>query len=327
MHFGLIFPSKMMDTCQFVSRWMNPVETMPSTTSAKTPKKKGKNSTSNSDSLGNNCYEGERLTKLLQLIQREIKSAKHLDGSSLPEKIWLKQQFSIGVNDVTRVLERMEPCTELRRSSQFLPLISSNLKTPTVKLQAVLVASDCNPRWLTKHLPTLSLSRRVPLIFVRDNKQGSLRLGELVKLKTTIAVGIKDRGNTINKLFEGILQGDEFKVELDGPNSAFMPGDYQDPERNGDILPQEQVNAGLIASDRVDNSELHPLVVDSNVVKDQTSNKDTVPISGFVAAASVTTSKEQEWQTVTRRRAQLQKASGVVSNKGVEGGGSDPSNG
>ncbi|KAK7259925.1 hypothetical protein RIF29_25546 [Crotalaria pallida] len=93
------------------------------------------------------------------------------------------------------------------------------------------------------------------------------------------------------------------------------------------IKVQEQVNAGLIASDRVDNSELHPLVVDSNVVKDQTSNKDTVPISGSVAAAFVTASKEQEWQTVTRRRAQLQKASGVVSNKGVEGGGSDPSNG
>ncbi|KAK7289572.1 hypothetical protein RIF29_03306 [Crotalaria pallida] len=74
---------------------------------------------------------------------------------------------------------------------------------------------------------------------LEDNKQGSLRLGELVKLKNTIAVGIKDRGNTINKLFEGILQGDKFKVELDGPNSAFTPGHYQDRERNSDILPQD----------------------------------------------------------------------------------------
>lgn len=58
-------------------------------------------------------------------------------------------------------------------------------------MQAVLVASDCNPRWLTKHLPGLAASRRVPLIFVRDRKEGSLRLGGLVKLKTAIAIGVK----------------------------------------------------------------------------------------------------------------------------------------
>jgi hypothetical protein len=60
-------------------------------------------------------------------------------------------------------------------------------------MQAVLVASDCNPLWLTKHLQSLAASRGVPLIFVKDNKQGSLRLGELVKLKTAIAIGIKVR--------------------------------------------------------------------------------------------------------------------------------------
>lgn len=59
--------------------------------------------------------------------------------------------------------------------------------------QAVLVASDCNPRWLTKHLQSLAASRSVPVIFVKDNKEGSLRLGELVKLKTAIAIGIKVR--------------------------------------------------------------------------------------------------------------------------------------
>ncbi|XP_038687587.1 uncharacterized protein LOC119986973 [Tripterygium wilfordii] len=36
-------------------------------------------------------------------------SAKLLHGGSLPEKVWLKQQFSIGVNDVTRLLEQMAP--------------------------------------------------------------------------------------------------------------------------------------------------------------------------------------------------------------------------
>ncbi|KAK7344333.1 hypothetical protein VNO77_13809 [Canavalia gladiata] len=183
-------------------------------TNAKAPKKDGNNPDSSFVSLENNCYEGERLTNLLQSIQREIKSARHLDGSSLPEKIWLKQQFSVGVNDVTRVLERMKPCTELERSTPQIPLIRGNYKASSVKLQAVLVAYDCNPRWLTKHLLSLASSRSVPLIFVRDNKEGSLRLGELVRLKTAIAIGIKVKGNAINKIVEEIIQGGEFSKIL-----------------------------------------------------------------------------------------------------------------
>ncbi|RDX88168.1 hypothetical protein CR513_30274 [Mucuna pruriens] len=186
---------------------------MPSRSSAKTPKKDGNNSNSSFASLENNCYEGDRLTNLLQSIRREIQSARHLDGSSLPEKIWLKQQFSIGVNDVTRVLERMTPCTELERSTE---LFRSNHRASSVKLQAVLVASDCNPRWLTKHLLSLASSRSVPLIFVRDNKQGSLRLGELVQLKTAIAIGIKVKGSTINKIVQEIIQDDRFELSPDG---------------------------------------------------------------------------------------------------------------
>ncbi|KAJ1425595.1 Ribosomal protein L7Ae/L30e/S12e/Gadd45 [Sesbania bispinosa] len=178
---------------------------MPSRTSAKTPKKQGNKPNSSSVSLENNCYEGERLTNLLQSIRRGIESARHLDRSSLPEKIWLKQQFSIGVNDVTRVLERMKPFAEVEGPAQLLPLIKSNHKAPCVKLQAVFVTSDCNPRWLTKHLQSLASSRSVPLIFVRDNKEGSLRLGELVKLKTAIAIGIKVKGNAINKIIDDII--------------------------------------------------------------------------------------------------------------------------
>ncbi|KAL4286747.1 hypothetical protein HN51_054505 [Arachis hypogaea] len=156
-------------------------------------------------STENNCYEGEQLASLLQSTKRGIELARCTDGNSLPEKIWLKQQFSIGVNDVTRVLERMRPCTELGKSAQLPPLISSTHRSPLVKLQAVLVASDTKPNWLTKHLPGLASSRGVPLIFVKDNKGGSLRLGELVKLKTAIAIGIKEKGNPINKIYEDIL--------------------------------------------------------------------------------------------------------------------------
>lgn len=206
---------------------------MPSRSNVKSSKKNGNNSNSTLASPENNCYEGERLTNLLQSIRREIQSARHLDGSSLPEKIWLKQQFSIGVNDVTRVLERMNPCTELEGSTRTFPL-RSNHKASSVKLQAVLVASDCNPRWLTKHLLSLASSRSVPLIFVKDNKQGSLRLGELVQLKTAIAIGIKVKGSTINKIVQEIIQDSRFKLSSDGQNTARIldaQSDFQDPDK------------------------------------------------------------------------------------------------
>lgn len=59
------------------------------------------------------------------------------------------------------------------------------------KLQAILIATDCNPRGLTKHLPILASSREVPVIFVKDKKGGSFKLGEIVNLKTAMAIGVK----------------------------------------------------------------------------------------------------------------------------------------
>lgn len=111
--------------------------------------------------------------------------------------MFLQLQFAVGVNDVTRVLERMKPVTLPMGAS-----LASECKPPPPKakapsnanaiaLHAVLIAADSNPRWLTKHLPSLALSRNVPLIFLKDNKGASLRLGQLLKLKTAIAIGIK----------------------------------------------------------------------------------------------------------------------------------------
>ncbi|KAJ9696831.1 hypothetical protein PVL29_008841 [Vitis rotundifolia] len=164
---------------------------------------------------------------MLKSLQREIELAK-LSNRVLPEKIWFKQQFSIGVNEVTRVLERMTPCSEMGGASAQQPLANpSKLQLPSVRLQAILVASDSNPRWLTKHLPSLASSRKVPLIFVKDKKGGSLRLGELVKLKTAIAIGIKARENGINQLVEEILHGKEVNLgtdcqELGGVSDAIV---------------------------------------------------------------------------------------------------------
>ncbi|XP_071725842.1 uncharacterized protein [Rutidosis leptorrhynchoides] len=156
-----------------------------------------------------NSYEGESLLHLLNSIQREIKLSR-LSDESLPYKIWLKQQFSIGVNDVTRVLERMLPVTGSITSPPQKALCDCrNSKSPHLKLQAILISTDCNPRGLTKHLPILASSRQVPVIFVKDKNGGSFKLGEMVNLKTAMAIGIKARGNSINKLIGEILEDNQ----------------------------------------------------------------------------------------------------------------------
>ncbi|KAM5558500.1 hypothetical protein ABKV19_020282 [Rosa sericea] len=179
-------------------------------------KKHGNNNSvrpSKSQHQPQDCYEGERLDHLLQSMQRKIESARLLDNS-LPEKIWFKLQFAVGVNDVTRVLERMKPVT-LPMAAGLASECNPPAPPPKAKaasnanataLQAVLIAADSNPRWLTKHLPSLALSRNVPLIFLKDNKGASLRLGQLVKLKTAIAIGVKAKGNVINQLVDEIVK-------------------------------------------------------------------------------------------------------------------------
>ncbi|KAJ6320054.1 hypothetical protein OIU78_015445 [Salix suchowensis] len=109
----------------------------------------------------------------------------------------------------------MSPVSESGRSLQQSHVTCTNHKVPSVHLQAILIASDCNPKWLAKHLPSLASSRKVPLIFVKDKRGGSLRLGELVKLKTAIAIGVKARGNAINEIVEGILCGNETNPDTD----------------------------------------------------------------------------------------------------------------
>ncbi|KDP28344.1 hypothetical protein JCGZ_14115 [Jatropha curcas] len=186
------------------------------------------------------CYEGERLARLLKLINREVESVKLLERNSLPEKFWFKQQFAIGVNEVTRALERMLPTAEIDGSHQKpLPhtVATHRRKPPAVPLQvsccgliivvmkkAILIASDCNPKWLTKHLPSLASLKKVPVILVKDQKGGSLRLGELVRLKTAIAIGVKDRGNSLNEIVKKILHdGNELNLGTKCLESAETP--------------------------------------------------------------------------------------------------------
>ncbi|XP_072960114.1 uncharacterized protein [Typha angustifolia] len=157
-------------------------------------------------STSSKSYEGDRLDDLLLKLGESIETAKASKGE-LPEKIWIKQQFAVGVNDVTRVLERMPQGNSSGLPNEE-PINSAMRRAPLVPLQAVLVAADCNPKWLTKHVPSMASSRQVPVISVKDNKRGSLRLGDLLKVKTAMAIGIKTRGTLINKTIEEILSTD-----------------------------------------------------------------------------------------------------------------------
>ncbi|KAJ0980028.1 hypothetical protein J5N97_015502 [Dioscorea zingiberensis] len=165
-----------------------------------------------------NIFEKDRLDNLMAKIMRSIELAKEQKGP-LPEKIWMKQQFAIGVNDVTRVLERM-PHGILGVQSTAKPIDGPLRRAPLVPLQAVIVASDCNPRWLIKHIPSLASSRQVPVISIKDSKRGSLRLGELVNLKTALAIGVKAKESKINEVMDAILSGDDVVLLEDDSKMA-----------------------------------------------------------------------------------------------------------
>ncbi|KQK15025.1 hypothetical protein BRADI_1g20180v3 [Brachypodium distachyon] len=119
----------------------------------------------------------------------------------------MKQQFSIGVNDVTRVLERMPAAAASHSGCSIEALTGKALRrAPLVPLQAVLIAADCNPKWLTKHIPTLASTREVPILCLKDNKGSSLRLGQVADVRTALAIGIKARDSIINKTIDEVLK-------------------------------------------------------------------------------------------------------------------------
>lgn len=104
---------------------------------------------------------------------------------------------------MTRLLERMPEC-EKTRAAALVPLqvrkkelvlpfaIVTKRCNRDIWGQVVVVAVDCKPKWLTKHVGSLAASRKVPVIMVRDGKGGgSLALGGLLKLKTALAIGVK----------------------------------------------------------------------------------------------------------------------------------------
>uniref|UniRef100_A0A0E0LNT8 Ribosomal protein eL8/eL30/eS12/Gadd45 domain-containing protein n=1 Tax=Oryza punctata TaxID=4537 RepID=A0A0E0LNT8_ORYPU len=157
--------------------------------------------------VGSAPVGGDALDDLLSKLIRSVEVAK-ASREGLPEKIWMKRQFAIGVNDVTRVLERMPAAaaTHFGHSSSETLTDKALCRAPSVLLQVVLVAADCNPKWLTKHIPTLASTRQVPVLCLKDNKESSLRLGQVVNVRTALAIGVKARDSIINKAIDEVLK-------------------------------------------------------------------------------------------------------------------------
>ncbi|XP_047065552.1 uncharacterized protein LOC124673533 [Lolium rigidum] len=173
-------------------------------------------------------FGGDTLDELLSKLIRSVEVAKASRGG-LPEKIWMKQQFCVGVNDVTRVLERMPAgvashcgCSSEGSTHKVLR------RAPLVPLQAVLIAADCNPKWLTKHIPTLASTRQVPVLCLKDNKGSSQRVGQVANVGTALVIGIKSRDSIINKTIDEELKGskrvaDEQKISCHIPSPSPSP--------------------------------------------------------------------------------------------------------
>lgn len=168
---------------------------------------------------------GDSLDELLSKLIRSVEVAKASAGG-LPEKIWMKQQFCIGVNDVTRVLERMPAAVASHSGCSSEASTHKTLRrAPLVPLQAVIIAADCHPKWLTKHIPTLASTKQVPVLCLKDNKGSSLRLGQVANVRTALAIGIKARDSIINKTIDEVLKdsktvADEQNVSTPVPSTV-----------------------------------------------------------------------------------------------------------
>lgn len=185
-------------------------------------------------------FKQKPLDELLEKLSRAIEAAEQLKGQ-VHDNIWMKQMFSVGINDVTRTLERLPIAKTIQNNipdikhPELVPETFGHFTTSededvapnkesfislkktgkqVIHLQAVLAAIDCHPRVLVGHLPNLTSSRDVPLLCIEDHGSGSLRLGQLVKLKRAGAIGVKVGKSEINKAIQDIIDDQSMRRDI-----------------------------------------------------------------------------------------------------------------
>ncbi|KAG0597957.1 hypothetical protein M758_12G033100 [Ceratodon purpureus] len=180
-------------------------------------------------------WSGKQLESLLQALSRAIeivleKRAEELDlekgkeGSKKCLAKELKANLCVGINNVSRALERMpaksaitslgEPQSKRSKTVDNivteLEALGQQIQPKRAKatpLQAVIVAIDVQPKALVAHLGVLCASRGVLMLPIRGGDgSGSLKLGEVLGTRTAIAVGIKEGDTPINWAVESIME-------------------------------------------------------------------------------------------------------------------------
>jgi len=180
-------------------------------------------------------WSGKQLEGLLKSLSRAIEIVMETkEGDLVTTKVKpdskkclvkeLKAHLLVGINNVTRALERMHVnpvISDREPQPKRLKLVDNAVaelemmvqkgqveKLNVTPLQAVIVAIDVHPRVLVSHLVSLCASRGVPMLPVSGGGDGcgSLRLGELLGTRTAIAIGIKAGDTPINWAVEVILE-------------------------------------------------------------------------------------------------------------------------
>jgi len=175
---------------------------------------------------------GKQLEHLLQALDRaidivlETKKAGDLQAQEEPnfKKLkagakerrikGLKENLIVGINNVTRALEKLpSDAANTFNTNLQLKVVQNidaglqDLELKVTQLQVVIVAIDVNPRTLINHVMLLCTSRGVPILPVSGGDGcGSLRLGELLGTRTAIAIGIKEGDTPINWALQSILE-------------------------------------------------------------------------------------------------------------------------
>ncbi|KAE8802564.1 hypothetical protein D1007_21754 [Hordeum vulgare] len=148
---------------------------------------------------------GDCLDELLSKLIRSVEVAQDSRGG-LPEKIWMKWVAPIRTWEAELVTPGPKDLVWRPYLHEDVAVVLLFAPGFRVKTLAVIIAADCNPKWLTKHIPTLASTRQVPVLCLKDNKGSSLRLGQVVNVGTALAIGIKARDSIINKAIDEILK-------------------------------------------------------------------------------------------------------------------------
>lgn len=102
---------------------------------------------------------------------------------SLVEKVKASGKLKVGINEVTKAIERE-------------------------KAKLVLIAKDVNPKEVVLHLPMLCKEKNIPYSFVPEKKELGKRAGLGVP---TTSIAILDEGNAKKELLELTKKLEELK--------------------------------------------------------------------------------------------------------------------